>query len=61
VWKIEDFLTKWGSATQGKGVDDTIAVILAKVRLRGGGAGLPPGMHRLQAPALVQHMPHRRG
>lgn len=28
VWKIEDFLAKWTKATQGKGGDDPIAIIL---------------------------------
>ena len=28
VWKIEDFLAKWAKATEGKGAEDPIAVIL---------------------------------
>jgi dynein heavy chain 2 len=28
VWKIEDFLAKWSKATEGKGANDPIAVIL---------------------------------
>ncbi len=30
VWKIEDFLAKWTKATEGKGQDDPIALILLK-------------------------------
>jgi dynein heavy chain 2, cytosolic len=30
VWKIEDFLAKWSKATEGKGSDDPIALILLK-------------------------------
>lgn len=30
VWKIEDFLAKWTKATEGKGTDDPIALILLK-------------------------------
>ncbi|KAJ9505745.1 hypothetical protein QJQ45_029246, partial [Haematococcus lacustris] len=30
VWRIEDFLAKWGKATEGKGADDPIALILLK-------------------------------
>lgn len=30
VWKIEDFLAKWSKATEGKGADDPIAMILLK-------------------------------
>jgi hypothetical protein len=28
VWKIEDFLTKWGKSVEGKGADDPVALIL---------------------------------
>ena len=28
MWKIEDFLAKWSKATEGKGSDDPIAIIL---------------------------------
>ena len=28
VWKIEDFLAKWSKASEGKGADDPIAIIL---------------------------------
>jgi dynein heavy chain 2 len=31
VWKIEDFLTKWGKAIEGKPKDDAIAQILTQV------------------------------
>jgi hypothetical protein len=31
VWKVEDFLAKWSAASEGKGPDDPIALILAKV------------------------------
>ncbi|KAG1663699.1 hypothetical protein FOA52_013267 [Chlamydomonas sp. UWO 241] len=30
VWKIEDFLTKWSKACEGKGKDDAIAAILTQ-------------------------------